>query len=175
MDELSYPIGKYRIEQEVSPARRAELIADIAAAPAQLRSAVSGLSDAQLDMPYRSEGWTLRQVVHHLPDSHMNAYVRMKLALTEDEPTIKPYAEALWAEQPDAKSAPVELSLTLLEHLHARWVLSLQGMPAEAFARRFQHPESGNKFSMDQMLVMYAWHGRHHVAHVTSLRERMGW
>jgi hypothetical protein len=175
MENLQYPIGKYRLEADISPARLQELIAQVANAPADLRKAVGGLSDTQLDTPYRPGGWTLRQVVHHLPDSHMNAYVRFKLALTEDEPTIKPYEEARWAEQPEARSAPVEVSLSLLDALHARWVLALNGMAAEDFSRRFLHPESGNRHRLDHVVAMYAWHGRHHIAHVTSLREQMGW
>ncbi len=175
METLQYPLGKYRIEHEIDEARRAELIAQIASAPMQLRVAVSGLDDAQLDTPYRPEGWTVRQVVHHLADSHINAYVRMKLALTEDTPTIKPYDEKLWAALPEARSAPVELSLVLLEAMHARWLLMLDAMQPPDFQRCFHHPESGSQVPLDHMLAMYAWHGRHHIAHVTSLRERRDW
>ncbi len=133
-----------------------------------------GLTPAQLDTPYRPGGWTVRQVVHHVPESHMNAYVRFKLALTEDEPVIKPYDEARWAMLPDIAVAPVEASLALLEALHLRWVALLESMTNAEFTRRFQHPELG-PVRLDQSLASYAWHGRHHVAHITSLRQRMAW
>lgn len=155
------------------PGERAAWIRQMADAPAALRSAVAGLSDAQLDTPYREGGWTVRQVVHHLPDSHLNAYVRMKLALTEDHPTIKPYHEARWAELPDSR-APLEVSLALFERLHERWVLLWESLDQEQFARTLVHPEIG-VVRLDQMLASYAWHGRHHTAHITSLRARMGW
>jgi uncharacterized damage-inducible protein DinB len=162
------------LEVTPDPAWRAARIAEIDETPAKLRAAVAGLSASQLDTPYRPEGWSVRQVVHHLPDSHANAYVRFKLALTEDSPTIKPYLEARWAELPDTRETPVEVSLALLEALHRRWVILLRAMTAEDFARPLQHPEKG-RLTLDQMLALYAWHGRHHVAHVTALRERMGW
>jgi uncharacterized damage-inducible protein DinB len=130
--------------------------------------------EEQLDTPYRPEGWTVRQVVHHLPDSHFNAYVRMKLAMTEQQPTIKPYEQQLWAELSDAKTAPIEMSLTLFESLHKRWVLFLQSLKSSDFARTINHPESG-VMNLDRILQLYAWHGRHHTAQITSLRERMGW
>ncbi|HLI30711.1 MAG TPA: putative metal-dependent hydrolase, partial [Terriglobia bacterium] len=142
--------------------------------PARLRAAVKGLSDAQLDTPYREGGWTVRQVVHHLADSHMNSYVRFRLALTESEPTIKTYDQTRWAELRDARTAPVEPSLALLESLHKRWVLLLKSLEAADFSRTFRHPDRGT-MTLDQNLALYAWHGRHHVAHITSLRERMGW
>jgi hypothetical protein len=138
-----------------------------------MREAVTGLNDAQLDTPYRPGGWTVRQVVHHVPDSHMNAYIRLKLALTEDTPVIKTYEESLWAQLADAR-APIEDSLVLLERLHRRWDLLLGSMAPGDFARRFRHPELG-AMSIDELISLYAWHGRHHVAHVTTLRERMGW
>ena len=157
------------------PRERASRAIDaIAAAPAKLRAAVAGLTDVQLDTPYRPDGWTVRQVVHHVPDSHMNAYVRFKLALTEDEPTIKPYDEARWAELADTRDTPVESSLALLDRLHDRWVRLLRSMSADDFARRLRHPEMGVQ-RLDQVLALYDWHGRHHVGHVASLRERMGW
>jgi len=174
MEDLSYPIGKSKIETELSDAKRRQLIDDIAAAPAALRNAVKDLSKEQLDTPYRPGGWTVRQVVHHLPDSHMNAYFRFKLALTENEPTIKPYEQQLWAELPDAKSGDIEMSLILFESLHERWVLLLRSMKPEDFQRKFIHPESGVN-ELDKVLQVYAWHGKHHVAHITSLRKRMGW
>ena len=175
MDDFRYPIGPFRYQGDGTPARREQWIAEIASAPAQLRAAVAGLSPAQLDTPYRPEGWTVRQVVHHLPDSHLNAYTRIKLALTEEEPTIKPYEEARWAELPDARTGPVEPSLALLEFLHQRWLLLLRSLRPADFARRYRHPEHGRMFGLDEVVAMYAWHGRHHVAHITSLRRREGW
>ena len=173
--DLRYPIGNFSYDGAMTDARRAACVARIAAAPAALRAAVAGLSDAQLDTPYRPGGWTVRQVVHHLPDSHLNAYVRIRLALTEDTPTIKPYEEARWAELPDARTLPVEASLALLEGLHVRWVGLLRGLGAADGARQFHHPEHGRLITVDELIAMYAWHGEHHVAHVTSLRARNGW
>jgi len=175
MDNLRYPIGPFRYTGQGSPARREQWIDEIAAAPAQLRAAVASLSPGQLDTPYRPDGWTVRQVVHHLPDSHLNAYTRIKLALTEEEPTIKPYEEARWAELPDARTGPIEPSLALLEFLHQRWLLLLRKLRPADFARRFRHPEHNRMFGLDEVVAMYAWHGKHHVAHITSLRRRMGW
>jgi len=172
--DVRYPIGRFNRPDSLDDAQRRRAIDAIAAAPAELRAAVAGLSDAQLDTPYRPGGWTVRQVVHHVPDSHLNAYVRFKLGLTEDEPTIKPYEEARWAELPDSLETPVETSLVLLERLHDRWVRLLRWMTAEHFARRIRHPEMG-VLRLDQVLALYEWHGKHHVGHVTSLRERMGW
>ena len=140
-----------------------------------MRGAVDGLSDAQLDTPYRPGGWTVRQVVHHLPDSHLNAYTRCRLALTEASPTIRPYDEARWAELPDARSAPVAVSLALLDALHMRWGLLLSQLGTDDWSRTFNHPEHRRLISLDEVLAMYAWHGEHHVAHVTRLRERMKW
>ena len=175
MTDLRYPIGPFTYDGMMTDARRAQCVARIAAAPARLRAAVAGLDDAQLDTPYRPGGWTVRQVVHHVPDSHLNAYTRIRLALTEDTPTIKPYEEGRWAELPDARTLPVDISLALLEALHARWVPLLRGLGAVDAARRFRHPEHGRLMPIDELLALYAWHGDHHVAHVTSLRERMGW
>ena len=174
MPDLSYPIGKFTPESNLAGPRRAELIAQIADAPARLRVAVQGLTPQQLDTPYRPQGWTVRQVVHHVPDSHMNAYIRFKLALTEQEPTIKPYEQQLWAELADSRQTPVETSLLLLECLHARWVILLQSITENNWQRTFRHPEMG-VLHLDANLALYAWHGRHHVAHITGLRERMGW
>ena len=174
MDELKYPIGKFKFPGEISPSDRERFIREIAETPAQLRAAVKGLSDAQLDTPYRPGGWTLRQVVHHIPDSHVNSYVRFKLASTEDNPTIRTYEEQLWAELPEAKSGPVGMSLDLLDALHVRWVAHLRNLGPKDFARAFVHPELG-PVPLDKALALYAWHGRHHVAHVTSLRTRQGW
>jgi uncharacterized damage-inducible protein DinB len=174
-EDLRYPVGPFRYEGAADPRRRAHWIEEIANTPAQVRAAVAGLSPEQLDTPYREKGWTVRQVVHHLPDSHLNAYTRIKLALTEDEPTIKPYEEARWAELPDARSGPIEMSLDLLEGLHHRWVLLLRQLQPADFERRFRHPEQGRSLTLNEVVAMYAWHGRHHVAHITSLRRRMGW
>lgn len=169
-----YPIGKYEMPGQVTPESRAGAILEIAATPGRVRGAVSGLNDAQLDTPYREGGWTVRQVVHHLPDSHMNAYVRWRLALTETEPTIKPYEESAWARLEDAAHAPVEVSLKLLEAMHERWVRLLHSVKAEEYARTFRHPEHGVR-TLDWMLFLYAWHGKHHVAHITELRKARGW
>lgn len=174
-DDLRYPIGAFEAPARATAEDRARWIGEIAALPAQLRAAVSGLSDPQLDTPYRPGGWTVRQVVHHLPDSHLNAYVRFKLALTEEAPTIKPYDEAVWAQLPDTRDTPPEVSLTLLDALHRRWATLLRSMRAEDFARTLVHPEHGRALSLEWMLAQYAWHGRHHLAHVTGLAERTGW
>ncbi len=169
-----YPIGKFSLPetstlQTGTREQRREWIRDIAEAPARLRAAVAGLSEQQLDTPYRPGGWTARQVVHHLADSHMNSYVRFKLALTEESPTIKPYDEVLWASLSDACTMPIEPSLSLLEGLHSRWVRLLEFMSESDFLRAFHHPESGT-IRLDQNLAHYAWHGKHHVAHVMSIR-----
>lgn len=174
MTDLRYPVGPFQPISAATAADRARWIDEIRVAPARLRDAVRGLDDAQLDNPYREGGWTVRQVVHHLPDSHMNAYVRFRLALTEENPTIRPYAEALWAGLPDARAAPVDLSLGLLDALHARLVLLLESLEPRDWSRSLNHPERG-PLDVDALLQMYAWHGRHHVAHVTGLRERKGW
>lgn len=174
--DLRYPIGRFELPAQLTTPERSALIDTIAATPAALRVAVRGLSDTQLDTPYRPGGWTVRQVVHHVPDSHLNSYVRFRLALTEEQPTIKPYDEARWAELPDAKGPLVAESLALLEALHARWVSLLRAMTPAEFARTLVHPERpGAPMSLDTMVALYAWHGRHHVAHITALRERMGW
>ena len=153
---------------------RALGIAALARAPSVLRAAVSGLQDPQLDTPYRPGGWTVRQVVHHLVDSHLQAYSRCKLALTEDNPTIRPYAEAEWAKLPDSLG-PIAVSLALLDHLHARWTGLLEALPEESFDRTCFHPEAKANLSVDRLVAMYAWHSRHHIAHITELRRRLGW
>ncbi len=163
-----------RTYERPAVSHRKTCLDEIAGTPANLRSAVKGLSDAQLDTPYRAGGWTVRQVVHHVPDSHLNSYVRFKLALTEDEPTIKPYAEDRWAELADTKSTPIEVSLTLLESLHDRWVRLLRSLSTEDWKRTFRHPDLG-AMNLEKTLALYAWHGRHHVSHVTELRKREGW
>ena len=174
MSDLRYPIGRFAPPAEYSPQLRAGFIEDIAALPSQLRDAVRSLSAAQLQTPYREGGWTIAQVVHHLPDSHMNAYVRLRLALTEDAPTIKPYNEGLWAELIDASSPDVAASLSLLDGLHQRWTVLLRSLKPENFSRTFTHPQQG-AVGLDRQLALYSWHGRHHVAHITALRARMGW
>jgi uncharacterized damage-inducible protein DinB len=173
-NDLRYPIGKFQRPASSTPEELAAVVGVIAGTPAMMRQAVAGLDEAQLDTPYRPGGWSVRQVVHHVPDSHLNAYVRIKLALTEEEPTIRPYLEARWAELPEARSAPVEVSLTLLDGLHQRWALALKELPPEAWQRTLVHPESGRQ-TIAQLTALYAWHGRHHVAHITALRQRHGW
>ncbi len=173
--DLRYPIGKFTRPESVSPEERAELLEVLAATPSLLRGAVAGLSDRQLDTPYRPGGWTVRQVVHHVADSHMHSYARTRLALTEDNPLIKPYDESKWAELPDARTLFIEPSLALLENLHARWVALLSSLNPEDYARTFRHPEHSTPMSLDANLALYAWHGMHHTAHITGLRQRMGW
>jgi len=174
MDDLRYPTGELSFDPNPTPATRRACIEAIASAPAELRAAVQGLTDAQLDTPYRPGGWTVRQVVHHVPDSHMNAYIRFKLALTEDSPTIKPYNEAAWAQLADSADTPLETSLTMLDALHRRWVILLEGMQEPDFKRTLTHPDRG-VVNNDWLLQLYSWHGRHHVAHVTELKKREGW
>jgi DinB superfamily len=172
--DLRYPIGKFQRVETLTDAQRHAFIDAIAEAPARLRCALAGLNDRQLDTAYRPDGWTVRQVAHHIPDSHLNAYVRLKLALTEAEPTIKTYEEARWAELGDVNATPIETSLALLENLHKRWVALLRSLAPVDWKRTFRHPEWGPA-TVDFLLAQYAWHGRHHVAHITSLRERNGW
>ena len=174
MSNLQYPVGKFVKKPIKTHEERLALIESIAQTPARLRAAISKLSAKQLDEPYRPGGWTVRQVVHHLPDSHLNAYARFKLGLTEDIPTIKPYDENQWALLEDGRHGDPELSLPLLDALHKRWVVLLRSVRPEDFARRINHPEIGT-VSLDWLLQDYEWHGRHHVAHITSLRERKGW
>lgn len=174
MSDLRYPIGKFHYDGPPSEVQRQILIDEISHTPRNLRAAVQGLSDAQLDTPYRPGGWTVRQVVHHVPDSHLNSYVRFKLALTEDDPTIKPYAEDRWAELADTQATPIEVSLTMLDSLHHRWVRLLRSLSAEDWQRTFRHPDLGS-MTLEKNLAVYAWHGKHHVSHITGLREREGW
>ena len=169
-----YPIGKFKAPATISDAEHAAFISEIAAAPARMRAALAGLSAPQLDAPYREGGWTVRQLAHHVPDSHMNAYIRFKLALTEEEPTIKPYEEARWAELADSAETPVETSLALLDALHTRWVTLLRSLKPADWSRKFRHPELG-EMTLEKNLALYAWHGKHHVAHITALRQRKGW
>ena len=174
MEDLRFPVGKFHYDGTPNDQQKQAFLQEVEQTPTKLRAAVKGLSDSQLDTPYRPEGWTVRQVVHHVPDSHLNAYVRFKLALTEDDPTIKPYAEDRWAELSDTKATPIEVSLTLLDSLHDRWVRLLNSLTTEQWKRTFRHPEMG-PMTLEKTLALYAWHGRHHVAHVTELRKRMSW
>ena len=174
--DLRFPVGKFtRPANALTATERKTAIETIARTPAMFRAAVDGLNERQLDTPYRPDGWTVRQVVHHLPDSHMNAYIRFKLGLTEDKPTIKAYNEAKWAEMDDGKSKLVSDSLNLLDGLHRRWVFLLERMKPADFARTVIHPEWDRPPSLDDLLAMYAWHGPHHTAHITRLRDREGW
>ena len=173
LEQLKYPVGRFTYDPQTTPYKRSIWLTSVEQLPAEMKEAVTGLSDEQLDTPYREGGWTIRQVVHHVADSHMNAYVRVKLALTETSPAIKTYDEKLWAELPDSRLS-VEVSLGLLEMLHARWMVLLRTMKEEAYARRWRHPEHGER-TLDYLLQLYAWHSRHHVGHVRSLRERMRW
>lgn len=174
MSDPRYPIGPFTPPAEFTPELRRECIEQIAALPDRLRAAVGGLTAGYLDHPYREEGWTVAQVVHHVADSHINAYVRFKLAVTEDNPPVKAYNEASWAELPDASATDVRASLDLLTSLHHRWVAFLRGLDDAQFSRTYNHSAMG-PFTLDRALALYAWHGRHHTAHIAALRERMGW
>lgn len=174
LEELRYPTGKWIKNPNLDAAGRAALIDKIAAVPAELSAAVKGLTDEQLDTPYREGGWSTRQIVHHLADSHMNAFIRVKLGVTEDNPTIKPYDESTWARTTDSVDQPVGLSLSILEGLHARWTHLLRSLDAAAFDRMIVHPERG-PMSLNDVLGLYAWHGKHHTTQITQLRERSGW
>ena len=174
LERLRYPIGRFRPRSALSGEQRQALIADLTEFPADLRAAVSDLSAQQLDTPYRPDGWTVRQLLHHIPDSHMNSYIRFKLAVTEPEPAIKTYDEAAWADLADARTADIEMSLALLEALHQRWTAFLQSLTDEQFGRAFRHPELGVT-TLDATLQLYAWHGRHHLAQITGLRKRLRW
>lgn len=169
-----YPTGPFTFDPDVTPEKRQKAIAAIRATPAALRAAVKGLTDTQVNTPYRDGGWTVRQVVHHVPESHMNAFTRFKLALTEDNPTIKAYEEDRWVKLGDIERTPIETSLQLLDALHERWVTLLDVMTAQDFQRPLVHPVNGG-MTLDRMLQLYAWHGAHHVAHITTLRARKGW
>jgi hypothetical protein len=174
LDDLRYPIGRFHPPGEITTEQHGAWIEEIEAAPALLRRATAGLDDGQLDTPYRPDGWTVRQVAHHLPDSHLNSYVRFKLALTENEPTIKPYDEGAWADLADSRE-PIEPSVALLENLHRRWVPLLRSLAPEDWERTYRHPEHGRTFTLGFTLGLYAWHGRHHATQIERLRERMGW
>ena len=171
MEDLRYPIGKF-VEQPFSDHLKKEWLLDISALPTQLEYAVTNLDAAEMEIPYREGGWNIRQVVHHVADSHMNAYIRFKLGITEDTPVIKPYEEQLWAELVDSRM-PVNISITLLHALHARWYEILNSLSEEQFSRSVFHPEQQKKMSLWYLLGLYAWHGKHHTAHISSVRERM--
>ena len=173
MSDPRYPVGKFSYSGPLSAEQKRAYLDNIEQTPPRMRATVRGLSDAQLDTPYREGGWTIRQVVHHVPDSHMNSYIRFKLGLTEENPTIKPYLEDRWAELLDSQQ-PIEVSLVMLESLHRRWMVILRNLVEADWKRTFTHPELG-PMTLEKNLALYSWHGRHHVAHITSLRERMGW
>jgi len=172
--DLRYPVGPFEPVSSLTPDQRRAAIDAIAEVPVRLRAAVANLTDAQLDTPYRPGGWTVRQLVHHVADSHMNALMRFKLALTEDAPTVKTYEEGLWAELADTKTPPIDSSLAIIDNLHKRWVILLRSLEPAQFERKFRHPQWGLG-TMDFLLAQYAWHGKHHVAHIASLRERNDW
>ena len=174
MSDPRYPIGKFTFDGPASETQRTKLIEDIEQASAALRNAVKNLTPDQIETPYREGGWTVRQVVHHVPESHMNSYMRFKLALTENEPTIKPYMEDRWADTAEVHSTPLDVSLSMLESLHDRWVRLLRSLQPADWKRTFRHPELGT-VSLERNLALYAWHGKHHVAHITELRKKMGW
>jgi hypothetical protein len=171
--DLSYPIGNFDWTQTVTPEKRIQYIADIAAAPAKFHEATAGLDNTQLDTPYRPDGWTVRQLIHHVADSHMNSYIRFRLALTEDQPAVNGYNEKEWAKLHDSV-LPIDVSLKVLDGLHQRWADLLQAMTDADFERSFRHSEKG-PIRLDMNLALYSWHSRHHAAHITRLRERMGW
>jgi hypothetical protein len=175
MNDLRYPIGRYEHEGEVTAPDLEEWIGQMEELPAQMRGAVAGLDEEQLDTRYRPEGWTIRQVVQHVPDSHLNGYVRFKWTLTEDEPLIKAYFEDRWAELPDTPLVPVETNLAFLALLHEKWVTLIRSLSAEELARRFEHPETGKMIELAWMVGLYAWHGRHHLGHIQSTVSREGW
>jgi hypothetical protein len=172
--DLRYPVGQFTPVTPCTPELRRDAVAAIAALPPRIREAVAGLDEAQLDTPYRPGGWTVRQLVHHVADSHMNGMIRLKLALTEHEPTIKPYDEKSWAALADAR-LPIEISLAILDNVHARWDAVYQSLTPEQFQRTFFHPEMQKSLTLDTHLQLYAWHSKHHVAHITSLRQRENW
>ena len=175
LDSLRFPIGKFEAPTVLTQEIIDRYVKDIETFPARLNQAVIGLNDAQLDTPYRPDGWTIRQVVNHCADSHMNSLIRFKLALTEEEPTIKPYYEERWAELADSKTIPIAPALSLLEGLHQRWTVLLKSLGSEDLAKTFIHPEHGKRFRLDENIGVYAWHGNHHLAHITTLKKSMNW
>ena len=175
LEQLRYPIGKYQKPHIITQDHLNQYLIDIEELPEKLGIAVANLSHQQLDTPYRPRGWTVRQVVHHIPDSHLNSYIRFKWTLTEDNPTIKAYFEERWAELPDSRETPVEVSLHLLDGLHKRWIILLRSLSPQQLKRKFVHSETDRSIQLDENIGLYAWHGNHHLAHITSLRKRMGW
>lgn len=175
LDQLRFPIGKFVKPESVSPEQIADCVARIESFPARLKKEVLHLSDEQLDTPYRPEGWTVRQVVHHCADSHMNAIIRFKLALTENAPVIKPYTESLFAELADSKHLSPDSAFHILDGVHVRLGVLIRNMPAADYARYYVHPQYGTNYRLDQAIMLYAWHGDHHLAHITTLKERKGW
>ena len=174
IEQLKYPIGKFVAQNSYSPTELSGFINRLDVFPEKLNRAVSGLTDKQIDTPYREEGWTVRQVVHHLADSHTNAYIRFKWTLTEESPTIKVYNEKLWAETPETKLA-LNISIDLIRPLHSKFVALLSSLSSTDWTKQFFHPESKQYIQLDRMAALYAWHGEHHVAHITELRKRMNW
>jgi len=175
LEQLKYPIGKFERKPEISTEERAEFIANLKSFPQRLTTVVMELNEDQLDTAYRPDGWTVRQLIHHVADSHINSYVRFRWTLTEDTPMIKAYEQAAWADLPDAKSAPIKFSLNLLKATHARWTLLLERMTTDDYAKELGHPEWTNNLSLDDMLQLYSWHSDHHLAHITGLIERENW
>ena len=174
-EHLRFPIGRFKAPEQYTDTLINQYIEEIAALPRQMKAVTEPLSDEQLDTSYRPEGWTLRQVIHHVADSHLNSYIRFKWTLTEDSPLIKTYSQKDWAMLPEAKSAPISISLDILESLHKRWVLMLKNIDAEDRKREFIHPETNRPFSLNLAIALYAWHGRHHVAQIESLKKEKGW
>ncbi len=175
LEQIKYPIGRYKAPTEFTPQLINEWISAIEAMPSWLDPCIENLDEAQLEVPYRDGGWNSRQVIHHIADSHMNAYIRLKLALTEDNPIIKPYDENKWAVLTDVETVPVNISITLLHAMHRRWAAMLRSMGHEDWGRTYFHPEQNKSVPIWQMTALYAWHGRHHMEQIRSLRERMGW
>jgi hypothetical protein len=175
LEQFKYPIGKFENPETITEEILAAWISAIAAFPHRLKNEVNGLNQEQLDTPYRPEGWTIRQLIHHCADSHINSYTRFKLTLTEDRPTIKPYWEDRWAELIDSKTLPVEYSINLLDGLHARWVGLLHSLTAQDFAKTFIHPEHKKEISLNEYVGFYAWHCNHHLAHITGVKKRNNW
>ena len=175
MSDVSYPIGKFEMKDSYSGEETQKHIAAIDILPDTLSAAIAGLNEDQLDTPYRDGGWTVRQVIHHLADSHMNAFIRIKKMLTEDNPTILPYIQDAWAEMPDSLEVDAEISLSLLTMLHHRWVMLLRSLNDKDLGKTYHHPEYDTTFTLEQVIALYAWHSKHHTAHITTLRYLKGW
>ncbi|MEC0486502.1 bacillithiol transferase BstA [Bacillus glycinifermentans] len=175
MEDLRYPIGTFQAPHQTDKQERADLIRALKQAPAMLKKAVSGLNDTQLDTPYRTGGWTVRQVVSHIADSHLNGYIRCKLALTEETPLIRPYDEQKWAGLADSLTFDPQLAIELLEPLHNRWAALFEALTDADYDKAYLHPDTGEEISLHHALALYVWHSKHHTAHITSLRDRTGW